>query len=333
MGARQLRKIQLGHEATPGTAVAATTIWRGSGTIRDDRDIQFATEDVGILSDTDRSYTQKLEASLAMTPTECTFEQFPYILEAGIKAVGTGAADGAGSDKIYSYPISTTAQNTLKTKTIEGGDNSGAERMEYGLVMDFTLNGQVYKPLMMSANWIGRQSAANAFTGALTPILVDTPIMFGTGKLFIDAIGGTIGTTQVSGSLKSLNLKCITGVERVPSVENLYYTSHAIVNPKLTFDAVFYWDTNAIAEKANFRNEVSRLLQFKWEGPAVQTPGTTYSKKTAIINIPGGKWVKWSELQDDGGHNVVTASYEWRWNLTAVAAATFIVVNEVATLP
>ena len=43
--------------------------------------------------------------SLAMAATPATFEQLPHILEAGIKSVGTGAADGAGTGKIYAYPI------------------------------------------------------------------------------------------------------------------------------------------------------------------------------------------------------------------------------------
>ena len=166
MGARQLRKLQWGKETTPGTAVAATFLWRGSGTLKDERDVKFATEDVGILTDTDRSYIDKLLASLALTPTEATFEQLPYLFEMGVKLVGTGAADGAGTDKVYTYPLSSTAQNTIKTYTIEGGDNAGAERMEYCYADTITLDGKAYGPLMMSAQLYGRQSAVNAFTGS-----------------------------------------------------------------------------------------------------------------------------------------------------------------------
>lgn len=333
MGARQLRKIQLGAESPAGTLHAATTIWRGTGTTRDDREILFATEDVGILSDTDRSFTQKIEASIAMTPTEATFEQLPYILAASIKNVVTGSADGAGTDKIYTYPFSTTTQNTIQTFTIESGDNSGAEALNYGYVDQFVLDGQIYKPLMMSANWVGRQSVPQAFTGALTPILVDVPIIFGTGKLYIDEPGGTIMTTQVSGSLKSFKFTYKSGIERVPTVENLYFTSHAIVDPKATFDIVFYWDTNAIAEKVKFRAETARLIALKFEGPSVATGGTTYQKKTLILQFPGGKWTKWSEIQDDGGHDVITASFESRYNVQGAVWGTVIVVNELTTLP
>ena len=335
MGVRQLRKIQLGKEASGsyGTAVTATAIWRGTGTLRDDREVMFGTEDVGILGGTDRSFTQKLQASLAMSETEATFEQLPYILEGGIKKVGTGSADGLGTDKIYTYPLSTTAINTIQAFTIEGGDNVSAERMEYSVVTDFTLAGQVYKPITMTANWIGRQSSPNAFTGSVPLIAVDTAIMFGTGKLYIDDIGGTIGTTQVSGSLKGMTLKVKTGVEPLPSVENLYYTTAAIIDPSVTMDLVFYWDSNTVTEKTKFVSETSRLIRLKWEGPAVAIAGTTYSKKTLMIDLPGGKWTKWSELQDDGGHDIVTASYEWRYNTTAASAVQFVVVNEVTTLP
>ncbi len=55
-GARALRKLQFGKETTAGTNVDATTIWRGMGTIKDEREVVFPAEDVGILGGTDRSY-------------------------------------------------------------------------------------------------------------------------------------------------------------------------------------------------------------------------------------------------------------------------------------
>ncbi len=57
MGVKALRKIQIGKETTAGTAVAATTIWRGMGTIEDQREIRRIDEDVGVLQRTNRSAT------------------------------------------------------------------------------------------------------------------------------------------------------------------------------------------------------------------------------------------------------------------------------------
>jgi len=121
-GVKALRKIQLGDESPAGTAVAASTIWRGLGAIEDQREVVFAEEDVGVLPGVDRTYTPKLLAALAMEETEATFEQLPYILEAGVKSV-SGVKDGDGSGYAYTFAFPTTAANTPLTYTIEMGDN------------------------------------------------------------------------------------------------------------------------------------------------------------------------------------------------------------------
>lgn len=333
MGARQLRRLQLGRETTMGSLAAATVVWRGSGTIRDDTVVSFATEDVGVLGGIDRTFMPSQGASLALTPTEATFEQLPYIMEGGIKKLGTGVTDTGGSGKIYTYPMSSTAANTIQSFSIEGGDNSGAEVVKFGVVTDFTLNGQVFKPIMMQANLIAWESTAQAFTTSLTPIAVDAAIMFAPGKLCIDAIGTAAGTTQVSGSLKSMNIKVKTGVEPVGSVENLHYTTVAVEDPSLTGDLTFYWDSNAIAEKAKWLAQTGRTVQLRFDGAALNTAGSAYSKKALIMNMYGVKWTKFSEIQADGGHDVITASFENRYNTTATQAATWIIVNESSTLP
>ena len=48
-GIRALRKLQYGKETTAGTAVAATAVWRGIGTIQDNLETVFPAEDIGIL--------------------------------------------------------------------------------------------------------------------------------------------------------------------------------------------------------------------------------------------------------------------------------------------
>src|SRR5512139_862141 len=156
-GIKALRKIQLGREATAGTSVAATAIWRGMGTIEDTREVVFVEEDVGIIPGTDRSYTPKLGAQLEMEAVPLTFEQVIHILEAGVKTIGTGVADGAGSGKIYDYAFPETTLNTIKTYTIEGGDNQEEEEMEYGFVSEFELAGRAGEAWTMAATWQGRQ--------------------------------------------------------------------------------------------------------------------------------------------------------------------------------
>jgi len=200
-GVKPLRKIQLGLEATAGTAVAATTIWRGMGMIQDGIEPVQVEEDLGLLVPSDRSYVPYLAAEFEMDEVEATFEQLPYILSAGIEDVVTGAADGVGSGKIYPYDPPLAAAGAVKTYTIEGGDNAGAEEMEYAFVQDFKLSGKAKEALMMSATWLGRQVATSSFTAALSVPPVEE-ILFGKGKLYIDAGTSTIGSMVLAPSAR-----------------------------------------------------------------------------------------------------------------------------------
>jgi len=133
MGIKALRSIRLGKETTAGTAVAATTYWRGEGTIEDQREVVFPNEDVGYLSGVDRSYIPKKLAAIAFDSTPATFEQLPIILQAGVKTVAA-ATDTGGSGKVYAFTFPTTAANLFSKYTIEGGDDSGGEEMQYSFV-------------------------------------------------------------------------------------------------------------------------------------------------------------------------------------------------------
>ena len=164
--------MQLGAESTAGTGVAATTRWRGGGTIQDDLDLVFVEEDTGYIGGTDRSYIQKYDASLEMDDVEATFEQLPYLGMAGI-VNATPVVDGPGTGYAYAFPFPTTSQATIKTYTIEGGDDQQEEEFSYGFVEQFKLSGRAGEALKMAATWRGRQVSASTFTGALSPPAVE----------------------------------------------------------------------------------------------------------------------------------------------------------------
>ncbi len=332
-GIKPLRKLQLGRETTAGTASVATTIWRGSGVIEDQHELKFAEEDIGYLTGVDRTYVPKLLGALAMDSVPATFEQLPHVFEAGIAALGTGVSDtGAGATgKIYTYTIPTTAVNTPKFYTIEGGDNQEAERIEYAFVEDFTLEGKGGEAVMMAANWKGRQVALNAFTTTATLPTVEE-ILFGKGKLFIDTAGGTAGTTQISSTLLAMSLKWKTGFVPVFTADGaLYYTFVKQIAPEITLDLTLEHNTSAAAVKVDWRAQTPKLLQLKWEGTALGTAGT-YTYKTAIITL-AGRWEKISALSDQDGNDIVTGTFRARYNATAARVGQAIVVNEVASMP
>lgn len=332
-GIKALRKIQLGRETTAGTIVAATTLWRGLGVIEDPTEVIFPEEDIGYISGVDRSYIPKVAAQIAFESAEATFEQLPHIFEGGIKSVGTGVTDTGGSGKVYTYTMHTTSAslNTVKTYTIEGGDNAGAEVMQYSFVKDFTVEGAAGEAVMVSANWVGRQVAVQAFTGSVAIPAVEE-ILFSKGKLYADAVNGTIGTTQISNQFLEMNLSVTTGIKEVFTGDGqLYFSFIKPTKPEVTLEITFEHDTAAIAEKVNWRNQTARKIRVLFEGTTLTTAGT-FTKKTFIIDL-AGKWQSFGSLNDDDGDDTIVGTFKAAFDSTANLFAQFKVVNQLATIP
>ncbi|MGH9158198.1 MAG: phage tail tube protein [Acidimicrobiales bacterium] len=332
-GVQALRKIQLGQETTPGTPVAATAIWRGIGTIEDTREMVFPEEHVGFVAPLDRSYQPKIEGALTFEETPATFQQLPYVLAAGVSSVVSGAADGAGSGKIYAYPLPTTTKGSFKSFTLEGGDDQQAEEFNLCFVTDFQLSGEAFAAWMMTANWMGREVTPSTFTGALTINAVEE-ILFSKTKLYIDAIGGTIGTTQITGTLLSAALNCVTGLRPVPVGDgNLFYSSaDRKIKPELTLELTLEHNASAVAQVAKFRAETPVLVRLEVQGSALSMAGTTYSFHTLRIDM-AGLWESFDKIDEQDGDDIRAGTFRAGYDLTAAQFATLTVVNEVTALP
>ena len=328
-GVKMLRKIQLGRESTAGTAVAATTVWRGEGAGEDNVQIVFPSENVGILGGVNRSFIPALGGSAQMSGM-ATFEQILHVLEAGINAV-TPVADGAGTGKVSTYTFPTTAQLTPKTYTIEAGDNQQAEELEYAFVESFSLNGKAGEGLALEASWLGRQWITTTYTPALSlPVVED--ILVSKAKLYIDAIGGTIGTTQVSNTLLSMGLDVKTGIVAVHTADgNKYFSFTKQTAPEAGLQLVFEHNASAVAEKANWRAGTPRLIRLEFQGSALGTPGA-FTTKTLRLDF-AGTWEKFGALADQDGNDTVVASFKPLYDLTAAKFAEITVVHNLTSVP
>lgn len=333
MGSRFLRKIQLGRESTAGTAVPATTYYRGQGMIEDKREIKNAAEDVAILSGTDRTYTPRYAAELVMTPVEATFEQFLHLLEASVKTA-TPTQDGAGSDYISTYALPTTAAPTIKTYTIEGGDSVQEAETEYSHVQKWSLKGGGGEAWMMGATWIGRQVTASTFTGALSVPAVDT-CLFGKTALSIDAVGGSYGGTAVSNALLEAELNYDSG--HTPRFTDgagsgLYFSHLGFGQPKLTGKLVFEYTSVGVARETDMRAETARKFRLNIAGPAVTSPGTTYSTKILRLDFLA-KIMSAKPVGEKDGNDIIEVEFTSRYNLTAADWGTITVVHELSAIP
>jgi len=332
MGVKALRKIQLGQESTGsfGTAVAATALWRGTGTIADNRVVEFPEEDIGYLSGTDRSYTPQVEAGLTFEDTPATFEQIHYVLQAGLEKVSATSGD---TDYVWQYDFPTTSANNIQAFTIEGGDDENAVEMEYSFVQSFTLSGSGGEAWMLSADWIGRQVTSTGVTfstGVSVPSVEE--ILFSKTKLYIDSSTGSFGGTQVSNTLLSATVNVNTGIKPKYTAEGQkYFSFHFNDMPEITLDVTFEHDSNAVTEFENWQDETARLIRLESTGSDLASSGATYSDKTMIIDM-AGKWESFDAIGDEDGNDILTGTFRARYNATASDFGKIIIVEDNNTL-
>lgn len=224
-GIRALRRIQLGKEATAGSSVNATTIWRGTGTLKNDLQVINPAEDIGIVTMTNRVYTPSAGGTLNIEATPATFEQLGYLLEMGIKAVASGVADGGGTGYVYSYPLPTTTKNSINTYSVEAGDDNQVEFTGYTYAESIKLSGKVNAAIEMSGVLKTRAVAPVSYTAATisftsttiadsanglgvfrsttSQVKVTGAATSGNNKIFSVSAGSTASLTVTGGSTES----------------------------------------------------------------------------------------------------------------------------------
>jgi hypothetical protein len=328
------RKYQLGREATAGTPVAATTVWRGpAGMPVDSRTRVRPAENVGLTAQTSRQYTPKLLSAIPFAQTEATFEQLLHVLEGGIKTA-TLSKDGAGDGYIgvYDIPYGTTP-NTLKTYTIQGGDNQQEEVAEYCFVLDYTLEGKVGEAWKITANWQARQNALGTYTPGLSIPTVEE-MKFGLSKFYIDAVGGTIGTTQLQNTVIGAKLHVVTGWQpRFTGDGMLYFNVAEWIGAKIDGELTMLHNASSVAEKVFARADTPRQMRWLIEGTSFSVGGTAYQKKTHKADL-ALLWTDFPEPNaEDQGAAIVTAKFEGVYDATANLFCQHTHVTDLSAVP
>lgn len=318
--------MQFGRESTAGTAVPATGIWRGPATdIEDGRVIYHPgkEESVGLLVPTDRTYVGQLLAMLAMPETELTFEQLPHILEAGIK---TATPSGAGP-YMRAYNRAVAAVPAIKTYTLEAGNVVAGDvhEMEYGFVESFTLSGKQGEAWKVSANWRGRQKTSTTLTSALSLAAVEEAL-FSKTSLYIDASGGTIGSTQKAGVLLEASIQVNTGIQAVFTGDGqLYFSGLKFTKPSLEYSITMELEAGGAvgAERTAHRNQALRLIR-------LNCPGSSAARNLRIDLA--GKHLSFGSYQNSNENTTVQVSGEAKYSSTDALFFEFVVTNSLASL-
>jgi len=120
-GIKALRRLQFGKEATAGTKLKATAIWRGEGTIKNDLAVVNPVEDIGVIIDTDRAYIPSIIVTREQLEDN-SFDILGYISDLGSEAYALGEESaytngtGAGQPRGFlQHPSVGIANSTYAT--------------------------------------------------------------------------------------------------------------------------------------------------------------------------------------------------------------------------
>jgi len=335
-GIRALNRVQIGAMAAlNGTTDIPTTYWRGTGVLDDLTEVQFPDEYVGIIGGVNRSYIAMTGGEIELE-ADATFEQLPYLFNAGIHTVTTPTSDATGSGLLWTYNLQFAdtdpiASSDITYLVIEAGDNQQAEIMRSAFVREMTLSGEQGQALMVTATLEGQAVSTTTFTSGLSVPTVET-ILFSKGKLYIDPSTDTAGTTQKSGTLISMVLPLTTGWQKIPTGDgNLYFSQVKRVGDEGTLQITFEHDSTATAEIAAWRAQTERVIRLIWTGSALGTPGTHSTKKLTLDLY--GKWSEFDTLDEADGNNRITGTFRIGYSSGAAKKAVFSVVNELTSLP
>ena len=259
----------------------------------------------------------------------------------GIFTVATAAAGAITTiEAITTEPAGATITIEVLTQvyTAEGGNNALVERSSYSYPTSFELSGNGgadQDAIMLSSSWITRQwsKLAAGFTAGIALPTV-SEVLFGHSKLYIDAIGGTIGTTEKTDTLEAFSYKATTGLKhQFAGTGNLFFSKvERKSRVQLACSISMFQNAAALVEYEAWRNQTPRLIRIKIEGPALATPGTTYTKKTLMLDMPG-TWTSFPSPDEVEGAEVLVGEFRPAYDPVAGIGPSITVVNELAALP
>jgi hypothetical protein len=242
-------------------------------------------------------------------------------------------SDGDGAIYTYNLPTGTApVAASGVTYTIYGGDNFEVESMEYAVCTKIELSGGAGAEVKVSADFMGRQvqRVGTSFpTGSSFPNPVED-ILFQKMRVYLDAVTGAFGTTQVSTAVTGFKVTFDFKWQPVFTADNiLYYSFPNFTGYDVKGEVTYIHDTavsGSAGAKSFYRAQTPKLLRLDFTGAAFVTGGTTYSNKKLIIDLPL-TFSKASVLGDDNGTSSVTMTFDAAYDPAAGTAGKIIIVS------
>jgi hypothetical protein len=307
-----LEQAQVKSEGTRGTAEATMTRWLYfvQGGLNWTYEIPMDETKEAL-----RSYygTELVDGGIPVVRLNCevvlSYEELVWWLTMCLGGGGLTGTDLTGTPNAYGYEFDPDGlTDDLKTFTIKAGDGSTNYRCSRCVV-----NRAVFRWNPQSggeAHWRLALEIMAHFEGATSFDSISdhsrTKILARGTRLYSDAVGGTLGTTQVAAKLRSGNITIDNQIEEKLWSENTASTADDFARGEQIITAELLAEFNSDTEFGYFRAGTRRMLRILQTGAVISgsnpytsrwdlfrahivsfVPGRTGQNRTATIGIVG----------------------------------------------
>ena len=319
---RALSKMQFGMEnpAARGDPVAADTLILGAeiGPVPVDRVPVFPEDALGVRARSSRALIYNYLVQNTLKIEHGYFDILPMLLSGTLKGNITASEQNGGeSDYLWTFAPSMTATNAPDSITLEVGDNVDAYEVEYVMFEKLKLSGVVAQgtessPVMIEADYFGRQVTKTSFTGAITAPTVE-PMNAKLSRIAIDALWANRGNTEVTAILRAWDLEIIGGLHPTfhgSALRTFDVFGEGFVDAVLTL--TFEGSAAADAERDKWIARTAQAIQIKVLGSQIGS-GDTFS---FVANLWGAYENVVPLAEEDRGNNLHTAVFRGLYGIT-----------------
>jgi len=310
------RRIQIGEESSPGTAVAATMAAVGViGSFESGEVLHQPDEDRNTLA---RNVADDLfvgkEAHLVWTG-DVNMLDIAYALSMAIRGNVTPSA--SGNENTWTFAPALTTANTpdqangIDTFTFEYGDNVQAYETEYCFATRLEISGAPNATCQFTCDITGRQRSETTFTAALSPAATQR-FPFNLAKFYIDSSGAGLGGTQKTATLKGFTWTLETMFAPLYTADgNLYFSSVTEDKKRVSLALTYARNTTSEAERDKYDARTTTFIRIEMLGNTVIDSNVPY------LNLDGAyRYVAWPSIGEENGLSTVEVVAESVYDAT-----------------
>lgn len=271
-----LDKAQLGIESTAGTLVPATRIVQANWDLVEEMDLYQSDYPQGVRSNVGDVGAIMRKGMTVDFETDLNAEEVLWPLMTGIRGSVTPTAAGSANTWVFT-PQLTTGALTIQTATVELMHSDGATNHYYGefghaLTSRIGMSWAFNEPAKLNWSMFGRARQTGTATAALAVYPTREILASNSLAMYQDTTWAGLGTTQVTGTTRSVTLDITTGMSPDYTLDaraDKDFGTYNVGRLAATLEIVQEMNAAGAATFANYRANDKLFIRLKDTGSAV----------------------------------------------------------------